>query len=67
MNRETIPEVDEKGNYNEDNSTNSPTVISVWNHLSVYLPTLQTSWSTIQKKTFHRVDGFQKFSSCSKK
>ena len=29
MNRETITEVDEKGNYNEDNSTNSPTVISV--------------------------------------
>ena len=66
MNRETITEVDEKGNYNEDNSTNSPTVISVWNHLSVYLPTLQTSWS-IQKKTFHRVDEFQKFSSWSKK
>ena len=29
MNRETIPEVDEEGNYDEDNSTNSPAVISV--------------------------------------
>lgn len=29
MKRETIPEVDEEGNYDEDNSTNSPAIISV--------------------------------------
>ena len=29
MKRETIPEVDEEGHYDEDNSTNSPAIISV--------------------------------------
>ena len=29
MKRETIPEVDEEDNYDEDNSTNSPAIISV--------------------------------------